>query len=242
SASYPPTASYSASFVRSRSSAPPRTISSTWLRATELLDDLRHVVGLHVGAVVVVDRDDRPPAAAAEALDRAQRRGAVGARLAGPAAELALERLDHLLRAHDGAGDVRADLDQVLADRREVELVVERRDRLAERGRDLERVCDLAERLGRQPAVLLLREPQGGHDRAARVGGVLRPLLLDAVVQRRRGHQRSTSPMTVSSEPTIAIMSAISASFISVAVASSATYEGARNLTRHGFAPPSEQM
>ena len=48
--------------------------------------------------------------------------------------------------------------------------------------------------------------------------------------------------MTVSREPTIAIMSAISASFINVAVASSATKDGARNLTRHGLGPPSEQM
>ena len=52
--------------------------------------------------------------------------------------------------------------------------------------------------------------------------------------------QRSTSPITVSSEPTIAIMSAISASVMHVAVASSATNDGARNLTRHGFGPPSE--
>ena len=46
--------------------------------------------------------------------------------------------------------------------------------------------------------------------------------------------------MTVSSEPTIAIMSAISASLMHVAVAWSATKLGARNFTRHGFGPPSE--
>ena len=51
---------------------------------------------------------------------------------------------------------------------------------------------------------------------------------------------RSTSPMTVSREPTIAIMSATSASLMHVAVASSATNDGARNLTRHGRGPPSE--
>jgi len=44
----------------------------------------------------------------------------------------------------------------------------------------------------------------------------------------------------VSSEPTIAIMSAIRASDMQVAVASSATNDGARNFTRHGFGPPSE--
>ena len=73
-------------------------------------------------AVAVVDRDDGRPAAAAEALDGAQRDLAVRARLAGLAAELALERLDDLLRADERARDVRADLDEVLADRREVEL------------------------------------------------------------------------------------------------------------------------
>ena len=39
---------------------------------------------------------------------------------------------------------------------------------------------------------------------------------------------------------TIAIRSATSASLMQVAVASRATYEGARNLTRHGLGPPSE--
>ena len=42
--------------------------------------------------------------------------------------------------------------------------------------------------------------------------------------------------MTASSEPTIAIMSAIRAFVMQVAVASSATKDGARNFTRQGFA------
>jgi hypothetical protein len=46
--------------------------------------------------------------------------------------------------------------------------------------------------------------------------------------------------MSVSSEPTIAIRSATSASDMQVAVAASATKLGARNLTRQGFGPPSE--
>jgi hypothetical protein len=50
----------------------------------------------------------------------------------------------------------------------------------------------------------------------------------------------STSPMTVSSEPTIAIRSAMYDPWTVVAVASSAAKEGARNLTRHGRGPPSE--
>src|SRR4029078_13473774 len=98
---------------------------------------------------------------------------------------------------------------------------------------------DLAQHVGRQPAMLLLREPQRRQHRALRVGWVLRALGLDRLLQ---GAHRSTSPMTVSSEPTTAIMSAIRASCIIVAVACRATNEGARNLTRHGFGPPSEQM
>ena len=46
--------------------------------------------------------------------------------------------------------------------------------------------------------------------------------------------------MTPSSEPTIAIMSAIAASVMQVAVACRATKLGARNYTRQGFEPPSE--
>ena len=70
---------------------------------------------LHRLAVAVVDGDDRAPAAAARALDRAQRDLAVLRRLAGVDPELALERLEHLLRADERAGDVGADLDQCAA-------------------------------------------------------------------------------------------------------------------------------
>src|SRR5207248_4444398 len=160
------------------------------------------------------------------------------ARLAGVTAELALECLDDLLRADDGARDVRADLHEVLADRREVELVVERCDRLAVRRRRLERVGHVAQHLGGEPAVLLLCEPQRRQHRALRLLGVERADRLDLLVE---GGHLSTSPITVSSEPTIAIMSAISASCMHVAVASSATNDGARNFTRHGLGPPSEQ-
>ena len=155
----------------------------------------------------------------------------------GPQAQLALERLDDLLGPVQTAGDVRADLDHVLADGLEPEHVVERRDREAVRGCQVERVGDVAERLLGQPAaVSLLRQLQRRHHgrQALRVP---RPDLLDLVVERAH---RSTSPMTPSSEPTIAIMSAIAASVMQVAVACSATKLGARNLTRHGFGPPSE--
>jgi len=38
------------------------------LATAQLLHDRGHIVGLHVRAVVMVDRDDRRPAAPAEAL------------------------------------------------------------------------------------------------------------------------------------------------------------------------------
>ena len=80
-----------------------------------------------------------------------------------------LERVDDALRADERAREVRAHLDEVLADRLEVVHVVERRDRVAVGRRQAERVGDLAERLRRQPAVLLLREPKRRQRRRARV-------------------------------------------------------------------------
>src|SRR2546421_4823129 len=122
SASKPPTARYSASFVRSWSSAPPRTTSG-WSGTAELLHDRRDVAGLHRPAVIVVDCDDRRPAAAAEALDGAEGELAVLGRLAGPHAELPLERLEDGLGTAERAADVRAHLDQMPADRAQVEHV-----------------------------------------------------------------------------------------------------------------------
>src|SRR5215211_6081188 len=237
SAWYPPIARYSSSRVRSRSSAPVRTVSSA---ATHLLDETGHVLGPRRLAVPVVDDDDRRVAAAAGALDQAEADLAVVGGLARRDPELLFEGVDDLLRADEGAREVRADLDEVPADRLEVVHVVERRHSLDLGGRNVHGVGDLTQRLGREPAVVaLLREAQRVHDRGAafRVPRAQAVHLGDEV---RGGHQRSTSPMTVSSEPTIAIRSATRASRMHVAVASSATNDGARNLTRHGLGPPSE--
>src|SRR5262245_58228258 len=243
SVAYPPTARYSESCVRSRSSAPSST--SCWRSAiAELRHDSRHVLGPGRLAIPVVDDDDRRVAAAARALDRAQRELPVLARLPHRHAhlllhghaELWLERLDHLLRADERAREVRADLDEVLADRRQVVHVVEGRDGLNVRRREVERVRDLPERLRRQPpAVLVLGEPKPAHHRRSLVGVGLRRRL-DVLAEAHL----STSPITESSDPTIAIRSAINAFVMQVAVASSATNDGARNFTRHGLGPPSE--
>src|SRR6185436_17945588 len=126
------------------------------------------------------------------------------------------------------------------ADRLQVVHVVEGGDGHAVRRRLVERVGDLAERLRREPAVPLLREPKRRQGGGAR-DRIQRPDLLDLVIERLflRAH-RSTSPMTASSEPTTAIRSATAASCTQAAVACRAANEGARNLTRHGFGPPSE--
>src|SRR5205823_3398613 len=101
------------SFVRSRSSAPARTISAATF---ELLDDRGNLVRSHGPAVVVVDGDDRRPAAPAHAFDGTQRHEAVVRRLAGGNAELFCEAFEHLAGADERAGDVRAHLDYVAPD------------------------------------------------------------------------------------------------------------------------------
>src|SRR5207253_963252 len=162
-------------------------------------------------------------------FDRAERERAVLRGLYRPQAQITLEGVDHLLRPHQRAREVRADLHQVSADWLEVEHVVEVRDRFGLGGREVERFGDLLQRLRREPAAVpRLGRVELVEDRRARVRVL--PMLV----------QRSTSPITVSSEPTIAIRSATRAFDMQVAVASSATNEGARNLTRQGLGPPSE--
>src|SRR4029453_5252272 len=131
---YPPTAGYSATWVRSRSSAPARTITSL---IAQLLEDLRDVGRRDVQPVAIVDRDDGRRAAAADALDPAQRERPMRRGLAGRAPEPGLEGGQHILRPAKPAADVRADLDEPPPDRLQMELVVEGRDALAVPGRPL---------------------------------------------------------------------------------------------------------
>src|SRR4029079_1023623 len=150
SAVKPPAFSYS---PMSRTERPSVVPAKTMLgcSATELLDDPGDVLRLHAQPVPVVDGDHRCPAAAPEALDRPERVRAILGGRAGGDAELALERLDDLLRPGEPARDVRAHLDVGSPDGLEVVLVVERRDGEAVRGRELERVGDLADGVRREP-------------------------------------------------------------------------------------------
>src|SRR4051812_39481557 len=162
--------------------------------------------------MAVVDRDHRRPAAAADALDRAQRELAVCGGLARRDAELALEGVEHRLRAPQPAADVRADLDELSPGGRQVEHVVEGRDRFDVRGGQVERVAHFGKSLRWQPAAMVfLSEPECGKYSGPRLW-VLGCDGLDLSPEIRRifgDRHRSTSPMTVSSEPTIAIRSAM---------------------------------
>src|SRR6478672_6309815 len=99
---------------------PAKTISGYSGIGSQLLDDPGHVGCTDAQPVAVVDGDHGRPAAPAEAFDCAQREPAVLGRRAGGDSELPLERLDHLLRSGERAGDVRAHLDVRAADGLEV--------------------------------------------------------------------------------------------------------------------------
>src|SRR5436190_15933608 len=98
-------------------SVPAKTTSGVAIGSlpAELGCDRRHIGRRDPQAVAVVDSDDRRPAAAAEALDGAEREASIRTRLSCVNTELALERLDHVLCPGKPARDVGADLDDGLA-------------------------------------------------------------------------------------------------------------------------------
>ena len=113
-----------------------------------------------------------------------------------------------VLRAAQPATDVRAHLDEPPAHGLEVEHVVEGRDAFDVSRGQVERVCNFAKSLRWQPtSVVLLGQSQRRHYRRTRFW-VLRSNLSDFSMKTRQRFHRSTSPMTVSSEPTMAIRSA----------------------------------
>ena len=234
SAAYPPTARYSESRARSRSSAPARTSCCT-SATVQLPDDPGHVLGPGRLAVPVVDDDDRRIPAAAGALDRAQRDLAVLARLARRGRR-ALARTPRRPAVPRRAHRRRSCRPRPGARRPAPGGTCRRRTRRPGR----------APASGRAPP-RPRRAPPAAASRTAPGPAASRSSPPTAIRIRRRRRadlllqaHRSTSPITVSSEPTIAIMSAISEFVMQVAVASSATNDGARNFTRHGFGPPSE--
>src|SRR4051812_4169032 len=134
----------------------------------DCLDYLAGVVGLERPDVATVDGCHGRHVARAEALETPDL-GVLERLLLG----LALERLEDALRPARHAGDARAHVHVVPADRLLVVHVVEARDHREVGRGELHHRRHLVERLGRAPAVHFLRCVQRGHDgrAAVRVAG-----------------------------------------------------------------------
>src|SRR5262249_12215642 len=154
-------------------------------------------------------------------------------------ADRLLEVGDDLVRAPQHAAQVGANVEPVLTDRRQVEQRVEGRHPLDVSGVQLERARDLAHRLWREVAELLLAGVERRHDRRAGLW-ILRGQLLDLVEDMgRKRAQRSQSPSTASAVPMIAIMSATMWLSAILSRACRLTKDAERNFTRRGLCVPS---
>ena len=176
------------------------------------------VVDEHVDLVVgdavevaVVDLQARGLGAGRDALDVLERELPVGRRVAGLDAQAVLEVVQQLLAAEQHARDVRAHVDDVVADGLALEHLVERARAEHLGRRDADQLGDVGHGVVGDVAVLLLRQVQQRDERglAHRVAG-------DDVLGDRRvlggeaGHDyRSTSPMIGSTDEMTATASAI---------------------------------
>ena len=177
---------------------------------TQVADEPVEALGCLRPDVAVVDLDARRAVAVGQALGLLEREHAVDRRAAGAHPERRLGVLQQLERAVEQAGDVGAERHDVGAHRLGVQHVVEGGGPLHLGRRHAAQLGDLGHGLGPQPAVLLLRQvaqrdegrarlrvevdelPGPGHDVGAEVA------------------QRSTSPITGSTEEMTATASAIS--------------------------------
>src|SRR5206468_5805266 len=235
----------------------------------EVVDQPRRVLGLETLVPGIVDHHHRRPIAGAETLDfdERERAGLVG--LPGVQADLLRDRFGDALGAVQRARQGAADLHHILADRASVEHRVEGHDVLDVGAGDAEQLGAVADRIGRDIALLLLRQIERRQDRrAAAIGGIAlddlvepRPVLrrvdkrgpflfelalgsMEAGVVghlRMKAH-RSTSPMTTSIDPITAMTSAINPPTIMRSSAWHASSDGARDFTRHGRLVPSDTI
>src|SRR5262249_25645548 len=191
----------------------------------QVVENPAEALGGEVFEIVVIDLRPRPGGAPAEALDLDPRQLTVGGNALLGSDPLVTD-LDDLVRPAQQARRRAAELDVEFSDRLQIEHGVEGRDFERADLRHAEEIGDVLDRLLREPAAgLLLRPPQqrddGGGLPAFRVPAdlVLGPVeILDREEKFLRlqlgrgkaadGHQRSTSPNTMSSEPRIAAMSA----------------------------------
>ena len=144
-------------------------------------------------------RKHRRIAARAHALAFLQREAAVGRGLVEADAELLLQVLARLVRALQRARQVGAERELVAADRLQVVHRVERRDFVHRDRRHAEVVRDEVHRLGRQPAVLVLRDGERRHHRRLLlVGRILRDRRVDLRERIGREHASARSSVDLS--------------------------------------------
>ena len=153
----------------------------------EVVDELVELLGGDPVAVAVVHLQARRLGARRLALGVVQREHAVGGGAAGLDAEAVLGVVHQLLGAQQGARHRAADVDEVLADRLELEHLVERRRAVHLGRRDADELGDVGHRLVGDVAVLLLGEVQQRDHRRLRprvARDDLRAARLDVSVRR----------------------------------------------------------
>ena len=177
---------------------------------TQVLDEAIEAVRAERPEKAMVHLYTRSLVAPGEALGLLQGELAVSSRLADRDPERGLGKVEHLVGAGEHAGDVGADAEHVPADGLGVEHVIEgcRAPDLGRRA--VHELSDLFHRLAGEEAVLGLGKvakrdegrsrPRGSKPRSPQPG---------AIVGRQVAHQRSTSPMTGSTEEMTAMASAI---------------------------------
>src|SRR5437879_8625386 len=156
--------------------------------------------------------------------------------------DLRLEARHHIVGAAQHAAQVCADVEPVLAGRRQMEQRVEGRHTLHVAGVQLKLVRDLGHRLRGEVPELLLRQVERGHHRGTGLrefGWKVTDLFEDVL---RENRHLSTSPRTVSAVPMIAIMSAIMWLSAILSSAWRLTNDAERNFTRRGLCVPSLTM
>ena len=188
----------------------------------EIVEQLVEILFGQVFVIIVVDLHHRRIAAGAEAFHLKPGKQAIRRDVA-LRADAGLEHFLDRIRAAQNAGRRAAELDEIFADRGEIEHRVEGRDLKHADRCHAELRRDILDCRLRQPAViLLLRDPkQGDHSRrlaSRRIFGELPPaarLILRRECEAVRLYfgeaahaHRSTSPKTISSEPRMALTSA----------------------------------
>src|SRR5262245_56044445 len=250
-----------ASVLRSRTFDDEMTSGYRGLTAcAQAVDKLRRVLGPLALVPRIVDHHHRRAIARAKALDLDQREHPVLVGLTGLEAERLAERFGHPRGAVQCARQRAAHLQDEPADGPPIEHRVERHDVFHVGAGDAEQIRDIANRVGRDVALLLLREIERREDRGSPtirwIAGddlVEAPAMLLCVDERRpfvlelarrpvKGRvvrhsgmktHRSTSPITTSIDPITAITSAISPPTISLSSAWQAGSDGARACRRH---------